>query len=180
MSAGLWPRVQSLAVGEVRLYARERDQEGYMWRAPVRNVRWCTALGLGLVIGVAACTPRPGPPDPFAGVASSKREGVRQYRVRFEVACDHCSISYMVGPSATSAKGRQVWSRNVTMTPLQRTALRLTATPEEDGRPIRYLRISVDGDVVAEQGCGNCRDGTVEVLDRSYTTMSVEAIIPRG
>ena len=89
----------------------------------------CAALGLGLVLGVAGCTPRPGPPDPFAGVVSSSREGVRQYRIRFEVACDYCSITYMVGPTAKSAKGRQVWRQNFTMTPIQRTALRLSATP---------------------------------------------------
>ena len=86
----------------------------------------------------------------------------------------------MVGPNASSARGEQVWSRNVTLTPIQRTALRLTAAPETDGRPIRYVRILVDGDVVVEQGCGNCRDGTVEALEQTYTAMSVEAIIPRG
>jgi len=63
---------------------------------------------------------------------------------------------------------------------MQRTAVRLTAAPETDGRPIRYVRILVDGDVVAEQGCGNCRDGTVEAIELTYEPMSVETIIPRG
>ena len=74
----------------------------------------------------------------------------------------------------------QTWSRTLTLTPLQPMAVRVTATPERDGRPIRYVRILVDGDVVAEQGCNNCRDRTAEVLDRSHTAVSVEAIIPRG
>lgn len=138
------------------------------------------AIVFSCVFAVVSCTPRPGPADPFAGGVSSSRQGVRQYRVRFEVACDDCSITYMVGPNATHAKGDQVWSRNVTLTPLQRTALRLTASPEEDGRSIRYLRIIVDGEVVAAQGCGNCRDGTVEALEQTYQSMSVEAVIPRG
>jgi hypothetical protein len=142
---------------------------------------WTTRATILVLSGcAAACTPRPASPDPFAGVVSSSGEGVRQYRVRFEVACDRCSINYMVGPNAASARGEQLWSRNITLTPMQRTAVRLTAAPETDGRPIRYVRILVDGDVVAEQDCGNCRDGTVEAIELTYEPMSVETIIPRG
>lgn len=133
-----------------------------------------------LCLGASACTPPAGPPDPFSGGLSPAREGVRTYRVRFEVACDHCQITYMIGPQATHARGEQVWSENLRLTPLQRTALRVTAAPEEDGRPIRYMRIIVDGDVVAEQSCGTCRDRTSELIEADRTPMSVETVIPRG
>lgn len=77
-------------------------------------------------------------------------------------------------------RGRGEAKARVGLTPLQRTALRLTAAPEEDERPVPGVRIIVSGDVVAEQGCGSCRDGTTEVIDTNRQALSVETVIPRS
>jgi hypothetical protein len=66
----------------------------------------------------------------------------------------------------------------MTFTPLMPMAIRLSATPEPDGRPIRFLRISVDGEVVAEVGCRECEDRTTELTRSDRTTRSIETVIP--
>lgn len=131
-----------------------------------------------LVIALASCTPRPLPPDPFSGGGSSSREGVRQYRVRLEVGCDRCTIQYWAGPDSRQDSGDQVWSRHLTFTPLMPMAIRLNATPDLDGRPVRYMRISVDGEVVAEVGCDECEDRTTELTRTERRTRSIETVIP--
>lgn len=131
-----------------------------------------------VVLLLSSCTPRPGPPDPFAGGASARREGVRVTRVRMEVVCDGCSIRYFVGPNSTETSSDQVWSHSLNLTPLMPTAIRLLATPTVDGKPVREMRIWVDGDVVASMGCVSCRDGTNEIVNTDRSTKSIEVVIP--
>ncbi len=128
---------------------------------------------------LTSCTPRLGPADPFSGGRSPAREGVRRHIVRLEVGCDYCRIRYFVGAESFDETNRQVWSERLDLTPLIPTAIRLSATPMEDGKPIRWTRILVDGEVVAEDGCNNCRDATAEALSNDRRTMSVETTIPR-
>jgi len=99
--------------------------------------------------------------------------------VKLEVGCDYCRIRYFVGAESFDETNRQVWSERLDLTPLIPTAIRLSATPMEDGKPIRWTRILVDGEVVAEDGCNNCRDATAEALSNDRRTMSVETTIPR-
>ncbi|MEM7415481.1 MAG: hypothetical protein AAF389_08305 [Gemmatimonadota bacterium] len=131
-----------------------------------------------LVLLLTACTPRPGPPDPFAGGASARRDGVRVTRVRLEVVCDGCSIRYFVGSNSTQASADQVWSHSLNLTPLIPTAIRLLATPTVDGKPVREMRIWVDGDVQASMGCSSCRDGTNEIINTDRSTKTIEVVIP--
>lgn len=132
-----------------------------------------------LVLATAACSPRPLPADPFAGGRSPVREGVRRTQVRLEVGCEGCDVRYWVGPEATNARANRSWSKRLDLTPLMRTAMRLSATPREAGRPIRYLRIIVDGDVVAEGTCSACGDRTAAILSDDRTTVTIETTIPR-
>lgn len=134
--------------------------------------------GLLLATALASCTPPRQAADPFSGARPSSREGVRQYRVRLEVGCDNCTVQYWTGPNSRQESANQVWSRNLTFTPLMPMAIRLSATPEVDGRPVRYVRISVDGEVVAEVGCNECEDRTTELTRRDRTTRSIETVIP--
>jgi len=130
------------------------------------------------IVLCVACTPPPGPADPFSGGVSPARDGVRQYTVRLEVGCDYCVITLNVGPDRETRSEQQVWSRRLSVTPLQPTAIRLSATPVEDGRSVRWVRIWVDGELVAEDGCRDC-DATAEVLSRDRNTRSAETVIPR-
>lgn len=140
----------------------------------------CNTLRTALILtaGLAACTPPRPAADPFSGGGSSSREGVRQYRVRLEVGCDNCLVSYTLGPNTQQESSSQLWRRNMTFTPLMPMAIRLSATPDPDARPIRFLRISVDGEVVAEVGCNECEDRTTELTRRDRTTRSIETVIP--
>lgn len=144
-----------------------------------RRSRWLalvSAAALGACI--TSCTPRPRAGDPFAGGGSGTRTAGRSYRVRLEVNCDLCLVQYWVGPTTRDASADQLWSRTLSLAPLQPTSVRLQATPAEGGRSIRYVRILVDGEVVAEQGCSDCRDATAEAFSNDRSTVAAEVVIP--
>ena len=138
------------------------------------------ALAAVTLVGLLSCTPRRtgSGSDPFAGGASRSRSGVREYRVRLEVNCDGCRIQYWVGPGAADAGADQLWSQQFTLTPLQPTPVRVLATPREGGGTVRYVRIFVDGEIVAERGCPDCRDATAEVLTTDRGTVAAEVVVP--
>lgn len=134
-------------------------------------------LVCALVAGLGACTPRPGPADPFSET-SSRRPGVQVTNVRLEVSCDDCSIRYFVGSERKTASARRSWQTRLNLTPLIPTAIRLEATPTPEGTAVRELRIWVDGALAARHGCPGCEDDTSNRLSGDRRTRAIEVVVP--
>ena len=118
------------------------------------RARVLTLAAVALALAASSCTPRRTSRDPFAGAEGTRREGVRSFQVRLEVGCDRCLIRYDLGPSQASdvaGRGDIVWSRRFERYPLQPEAIRLTATTGREGGPLSFVRIYVDGEVVARE-----------------------------
>lgn len=145
-----------------------------------RTPRWtrATFVLVAAALTAACSSTRPPPADPFAGGRSPARDGVRRHTVSLEVGCEGCDIQYWVGPERSNAGASSTWRRRLDLTPLQPTAIRLSATPRRAGAPVRWVRIVVDGEVVAESTCSACGDRTAAMLGDSRTTVSVETEIP--
>lgn len=113
--------------------------------------------------------------DPFAvGEGSSAGAAAPNHFVRFEVSCDTCVIRWSVGGRGGGVRDEALWSERVAVTASAespRTA-RLTAAPTAGARGVSWIRISVDGEVVAEardeSASGRERDptGSVTVTTR--------------
>ncbi len=132
-----------------------------------------------LFIGLFSQCTTPGRPgaDPFAGGGGSSG-GVSSYDVVLEVACERCRVSYQVGPRGGQDVATGSWRERMRLRPLQRTAIRLTATGHEGGGSVRGVRIMVNEETVAEAGCGAC-DATATQLGNPQQSFTVEAVIPR-
>lgn len=96
-----------------------------------------------------SCASRPS--DPF-GSAGAGGEGSRSYLVLFRVSCDACSIRWSVGPEVGAVSDTALWHHRerVAVLPGQPTVARLTAAPMPGAKAVSWVRISVDGEVVAE------------------------------
>ena len=143
----------------------------------IANVALCVLIAGSLA--ATACTSAPRPSDPFASGGASSRQGPREFRVRLEVGCDKCAINYTVGPRTERLQvgAGEVWSRTFRRFPLMPEAIRLTAAVTADGGPVSSVRIYVDGDLVAEAGCGGCV-GVGGLLEDDRRTHTVETVIP--
>lgn len=142
----------------------------------IRVGRHC--LIILLVSALAQCTtPRRPGDDPFAGGGGSDR-GVSSYDVLLEVSCERCRVSYQVGPRGEQDVATGSWRQRMRLRPLQRMAIRLTATGHENGGSVRGVRIVVNDETVAEAGCGSC-DATATHLGNAQQAFTVETVIPR-
>lgn len=122
--------------------------------------------------------PRTSGADPFTrGSSAGPREGVKTYRVRIEVACDQCLIQYWLGPqrvSVTPGPADQIWSRRVSRYPLQREAIGVRASTGLEGGEVVFVKIYVDGDVVAE---AYAERGDIRGAETVPRTLSTETTI---
>jgi hypothetical protein len=99
------------------------------------------------------------------------------FRVRMEVECDGCSIRYSIGTESRRTSANRVWSETERVTPLIDTPIRLEATPDS-GRPIRSVRLWVDGELVDEVRCDGCEDTTRSTIEGvGGRTMSVKTVL---
>ncbi len=135
-------------------------------------------ITLFFVAGLAQCTtPRRPPADPFVSGGSSSG-GVSSYDIVLEVSCERCRVSYQVGPRGEQDVATGSWRQRMRLRPLQRMAIRLTATAHEGGGSVRGIRIVIDDETVAEAGCGAC-DATATHLGGAQQAFTVETVIPR-
>lgn len=123
-------------------------------------------------------TPGRAPADPFGGGGGSSSGGVSSYDVVLDVTCERCRVNYQVGPRGEQDVATGSWRQRMRLRPLQRTAIRLTATGHEGGGAVLGVRITVNGEIAAEAGCGAC-DPTATHLGNPQQTFTVEAVIPR-
>ena len=134
------------------------------------------ALGAALLL---SCGP-PAPKNPFDSSAGTKVGGAaNRHRVRFEVSCRGCLISWRAGMDAEtvrSGRERRPWSHAVTVyTDLGETVATLSATPDQTAGVVSWVRIRVNGEVAAEAR----NDEDTGVPDqRSRRTLFVETPIP--
>jgi hypothetical protein len=141
------------------------------------NVTLRQALIVLLGLGMASCNlPRGGTAsDPFGRAAL--RRSTMTFRVRMEVECDGCSIRYSIGTESRRTSANRVWSETERVTPLIDTPIRLEATPDS-GRPIRSVRLWVDGELVDEVRCDGCEDTTRSTIEGvGGRTMSVKTVL---
>jgi hypothetical protein len=100
---------------------------------------------ISLAVLLAACAVTPSVEDPFAGGGDSRRSGTRPYRVRLEVVCNQCAITYSVAGRIQSAGAvAPVWRQSFDRYPRFPEAIRLTASGDVD-----RIRIYVNGAIVA-------------------------------
>lgn len=87
---------------------------------------------------------------PF-GTGTSDRDP-ESHLVRFEVSCGQCAINWEVGGRMGRTDDRGTWSRSVRVRATQENPVvaRLVATPLAGSRPVSWIRIRVDGDVIVE------------------------------
>ena len=137
----------------------------------------CRIGALALLLALATCTPARRQRDPFGEGSSAAREGQHSYRVRLEVVCDRCLITFMIGASGSSLRSSGTgWTRSYTRFPLMPEAIRLTASTNPAGGELRAIRISVDGEVVAYDECG----GTTAGITGDICTLTAETVSPPG
>ena len=89
--------------------------------------------------------------DPFAGGTSSESRNRPAIRVRLEVVCNQCLITFTAGGERGSARpvqDDQVWSYRIVRYPIGQEMIELRATTAE-GRSLERVRIFVNGDLVA-------------------------------
>ncbi|NNL30424.1 MAG: hypothetical protein HKO77_05345 [Gemmatimonadetes bacterium] len=143
----------------------------------IRAGRQCFVLLFVAVLAQCTTSRRP-PADPFAGGGGASGGGVSSYEVVLEVACERCRVSYQVGPRGEQDVATGSWRQRMRLRPLQRTAIRLTATGHENGGSVRGVRIVVNDETVAEAGCGAC-DATATHLGNPQQSFTVETVVPR-
>lgn len=123
-------------------------------------------------------TPARPPADPFSGGGGTPGGRVQSYEIVLEVACERCRVSYQVGPRGEQDVATGSWRQRMSLRPLQRTAIRLTATGHEGGGSVLGARIVVNDETVAEAGCGAC-DPTATRLGNPQQTYTIETVVPR-
>ena len=134
-------------------------------------------LLLGALVG---CTTsgRAAGSDPFAGGGGSSGGGTRSFDVLLEVACDRCMVNYQVGARGDQASASGSWRQRMRLRPLQRVAIRLTATASQGSSGVRGVRIRVNDETAAEAGCASC-DPTALATGSTGRSFTVETVIPR-
>jgi hypothetical protein len=123
---------------------------------------------LGVVLAaatfLAACALTPSPDDPFAA-SSGGRRADRRYRVRLEVVCNRCAVTYFLdGRIESASPDRPLWRATFDLYPRFTEAIRLTASGQVD-----RVRIYVDGALVASRASRMGDDNVV---------LEVEATVP--
>jgi hypothetical protein len=126
------------------------------------------AIPLLITLAASGCVSSSRSGDPFADAADSQRaelSGGRLYRVRLEVVCGGCTVTYSIAARMSSAvPATPVWRATYDRYPRFPEAIRLSATGE-----VEAVRIFVNGDLVAFQE--RRAAGT-------YGTLSVETVVP--
>ncbi|HUF74996.1 MAG TPA: hypothetical protein VMM35_01900 [Longimicrobiales bacterium] len=130
-------------------------------------VRVFQSVATSLVLVLAACAPARSSADPFAeaGSADRPRSDARPYRVRLEVVCEYCAITYSVAGRITSAGATTpIWRWTLDRYPRFPEMIRLSAS----GR-VERVRIYVNGAVAASAS---------SELGDDNATLEVETVIP--
>jgi len=113
----------------------------------------------------AACATQSRSGDPFADAPERTRPSGRPQRVRLEVVCRDCTITYTIVARTTSAVARSpVWRVTFDRYPRFPEALRLSASGY-----VEAVRIYVNGELVASRE---------RRAAETYTTLAVEAVVP--
>jgi hypothetical protein len=96
--------------------------------------------------------------------------------VRFQVSCGDCNVSWQAGTQRGGGVEGGVWGKNVVvyLQEGETTVARLDASPTPGGRGVSWIRISVNGKVVAEA----TREATVQGGSGSLRPLTVETPIP--
>ena len=98
------------------------------------------------------------------------------YRVRLEVQCRQCMISWRVGMEGETLQERRTWSHAVYAYPDAGEAFAtLSVTPIPGSGPVSWVRIRIDGKIVAEE---KNDEGTGGNPGSPLRTLSVETSIP--
>lgn len=116
------------------------------------TVRAAAAAAALLALASTACAPIPSSSDPFADAGGAERRGAdeRLYRVRLEVACEGCMVTYSVAGRATSEPATTpIWRRSLDRNPRFPEAIRLVASGN-----VARVRIYVNGEVAASAESG--------------------------
>jgi hypothetical protein len=134
---------------------------------------------LTLLVGVVillSCGPAP-PKNPFDGTAGRRpNSSAHRHRVLFEVSCRGCAISWRVGHESGTAMDDGSWSHSTYVyTDFGETVATLTATPTQGGRPVRWVRIRVNGKIAAQE---RAEDEPGVARPNSRWTLSVQTPIP--
>ena len=129
--------------------------------------RMLTAAVVVLALTVPGCAPVRSSSDPFAGEggAERRRTDARPYRVRLEVVCDECVVTYSFAGQTTSVGTLSpIWKYTVDRYPRFAEAIRLHASGQ-----VSAARIYVNGELAAS---ADARVGD----DHSF--LQVDAVIP--
>ena len=135
--------------------------------APIRRIASFGAAALAVGLAVAACAPVRSSADPFAeaGGGDRPRGDARPYRVRLEVVCEYCAITYSIAGRITSTTASSpIWRWTLDRYPRYPEAIRLTA----NGR-VERVRIYVNAEVAAS---------AERRLGDENVTLQVETVIP--
>ena len=138
-------------------------------------VRFLALLGSALIL--LSCATRTQNPFDASGGGKAGDSGVR-HRVRFEVVCRECQIAWRVGMDGETLTDRGSGSHSVTAFPqMGDTYASLSASPTPGAGPVSWVRIRVDGKVVAEAK----NDEATGVIDsNSRRSLYIETTIPAG
>ncbi len=139
------------------------------------RVRFLALLGSALIL-VSCATRTQNPFDASSGGKAG--DSAVRHRVRFEVVCRECQIAWRVGMGGETLTDRGSWSHSVTAFPrMGDTYASLSASPTPGAGPVSWVRIRVDGKVVAEAK----NDEETGVIDsNSRQSLYVEATSPTG
>jgi hypothetical protein len=97
--------------------------------------------------------------------------------VRFEVSCDRCSINWMVQNQTGTEQERGTWSRTVLVyVEPGGSVATLSASPSRGAGSVRWVRIRVDGELVAEErGDQDRPEGAAPINQGLSISVPVEA-----
>lgn len=129
--------------------------------------RTLAAAAVTLVAALPACAPVRSAADPFAeaGDEGGAPGNARIHRVRLEVVCEQCAVSYSVAGRSTSAGAiSSIWRHTLNRYPAFPEAIRLQAS----GRVSR-IRIYVNGDLAAS---------AESTLGADNVVLQAETVIP--
>ena len=147
--------------------------EPFSARGGILWARLLALLGSGLIL--VSCATRP--QNPFdASWGGRVGDSAIPHRVRFEVSCRRCMISWRIGMDGETLQEQRTWSHAVYAYPqMGETYATLSASPIPGAGPVSWVRIRVDGRVVAEEKYDEDAGMSART---SLQTLSVETSIP--
>lgn len=106
-------------------------------------------LVLAAAAAFAACA-HPAPTPFGSAEVAARTMGGEGRSVRFQASCDECVLSWSVGDRSGSVQDRALFSRTVrvSLRPGETREVSMNAAPVQGS--VRWVRITVDGAVVAE------------------------------